>query len=118
MVSGVASELLTWLASLPSRDRDVALEERLGIADTGLGASPADPLTPGEDLIGYHPSGVAAILCALAEAPVTRDDVLVDLGSGLGKVVLLTALLTGATARGVELQPALVGRARLAAARL
>jgi SAM-dependent methyltransferase len=53
----------------------------------------------------------------LIEVPVVADDVVVDLGAGLGKVVLLARLLTGATAHGIELQPALVHRARQAAAR-
>jgi hypothetical protein len=42
----------------------------------------------------------------------------VDLGSGLGTVVLLAHLVTGARARGVEIQPKLVARARDAAIRL
>jgi SAM-dependent methyltransferase len=41
---------------------------------------------------------------------------LVDLGSGLGKVVLLAALLTGAEAVGVELDPRLVAHATEVAA--
>jgi SAM-dependent methyltransferase len=53
----------------------------------------------------------------LIEVPVVADDVVVDLGAGLGKVVLLARLLTGATAHGIELQPSLVHRAREAAAR-
>ena len=53
----------------------------------------------------------------LVEVPVVADDVVVDLGAGLGKVPMLTRLLTGATARGIELQPALVARAREAARR-
>jgi SAM-dependent methyltransferase len=110
-----ASELLAWLASIPPRQRDGALEERLGIASA---ADADDTRPPGEHFLGYHPSGVAPIVHALVEAPVTSADVLVDLGSGLGKVVLLAALLTGAKARGVELQPHLVERARQAAARL
>jgi SAM-dependent methyltransferase len=106
-------ELLRWLATVPPSERDRVLEERLGIvADSGSAAP------PGDELIGYHPSGVAPIVRALAEVPVTEHDVFVDLGAGLGKVVLLAALLTGATARGIEIQPALVGRAREAAARL
>jgi SAM-dependent methyltransferase len=54
----------------------------------------------------------------LVEAPVRPEDVLFDLGAGLGKVLLVARLLTGATVCGVELQPALVERARAAAARL
>jgi SAM-dependent methyltransferase len=107
-----AAALLAWLTSLPPSERDAALEEHLGIAAR---APPSTP--PGEDLIGYHASGVAPVVRMLMEVPVVADDVVVDLGAGLGKVTLLTRLLTGATARGVELQPALVDRAREAAAR-
>jgi SAM-dependent methyltransferase len=101
--------LLGWLASFPPSERDARVEEHLGIR----AAPPAEP--PGADLVGYHAAGVASIVRMLIEVPVRADDVVLDLGSGLGKVVLLTHLLTGARARGVELQPALVSRARNAA---
>src|SRR3954471_6404616 len=100
----LGADLLSWLSSLPSEARDAAIEAHLGI-DTAVSPAP-----PGDDLIGYHPSGVAAIVRALIEVPVSADDIVVDLGSGLGKVALLTRLLTGATARGIEIQPALVER--------
>jgi SAM-dependent methyltransferase len=107
------SALLEWLASLPPDARDAALEAHLGVA------FPAPlPAPPGDHLIGYHASGVAAIVRALIEVPVAPGDVVVDLGAGLGKVVLLARLLTGAIARGIEIQPALVERARGAASRL
>jgi hypothetical protein len=104
-------DLLAWLASLSPSERDAAIEEHLGIARAEW-ASP-----PGDHLIGYHASGVAPIVRMLIEVPVEADDVVVDLGAGLGKVVMLTRLLTGATARGIELQPALARRAREAAVR-
>jgi hypothetical protein len=106
------AELLAWLSSFPPRDRDGAIEEYLGIAAPEPSSS-----SPGDHLVGYHPSGVAAIVRALVEVPVVAEDVVVDVGAGLGKVVLLSRLLTGATARGIELQSALVDRAREAAAR-
>lgn len=105
------ADLLAWLASLPPSRRDAAIEEHFGIAE-----HPSDS-PPGEHLIGYHASGVAPIVRTLLEIPVVADDVVVDLGAGLGKVVLLARLLTGASARGIELQPALVSRARDAAVR-
>jgi SAM-dependent methyltransferase len=108
-------ELLAWLASLPPDARDEALDARLGTAPP-LPAFTRAP--PGEHLIGYYASAVAPIVRALLDVPVVRDDVVVDLGAGLGKVVFLAQLLTGAAARGVELQPALVQRASEAAARL
>jgi SAM-dependent methyltransferase len=106
-----AAALLAWLASLPPSERDAAVDEHLGLGSPLPRSSP-----PGDDLIGYHASGVAPIVRMLLEVPVVTDDVLVDLGAGLGKVVVLARLLTGATARGIELQPALVERAREAAA--
>ncbi|HEY2512398.1 MAG TPA: hypothetical protein VGI39_16135 [Polyangiaceae bacterium] len=111
-MSSVAEEWIRWIAGLAPRERDAAVEERLGIA------VPTPDAAPGEHLIGYHPSGVAPIVRALAAVPVRREDVLVDLGSGLGKVVLLAALLTGVRAQGVELQPELARSARAAAGRL
>jgi SAM-dependent methyltransferase len=108
-----AAELLAWLASFPPAARDAAIEEHLGIATPARCSSP-----PGHHLIGYHASGLAPIVHALIAIPVMPEDVVIDLGAGLGKVVLLTRLLTGARARGIELQATLVGRARAAAARL
>ena len=107
------AHLLDWLASLPPNERDTAVEEYLQISGPLPSSAP-----PGEHLIGYHASGVAAIVRALVGVPVTSDDVVIDLGAGLGKVVMLAHLLTGATARGIEIQPALVDRANAAASRL
>jgi SAM-dependent methyltransferase len=104
-------DLLAWLAALPPAERDAALEEHLGIA------RPPAPVVPGEHLIGYHASGVAPIVRTLIEVPVVADDVVIDLGAGLGKVILLARLLTGAAARGIELQADLVRAGREAARR-
>jgi hypothetical protein len=113
-INGVrGNDLLEWLAQLPAAARDDALERHLGIAE----ATPQSG-SPGPDLIGYHASGVAAVVRALIEVPVHSEDTLIDLGAGLGKVVLLAHLLTGARAHGVELQPELVARSRSAAQRL
>jgi SAM-dependent methyltransferase len=107
-----AAGLLAWLASLPPAERDAAIEARLGIA------APATPsIAPGDHLIGYHASGIAPIVRMLIEVPVTVEDVVVDLGAGLGKVLLLTRILTGATTAGIEVQAALVERGRQAAER-
>ncbi len=108
----LGTDLLAWLSRLPPEARDAAVEAYFGI-EGGAASSP-----PGDHLIGYHASGIAPIVRALMEVPIVPEDVVVDLGAGLGKVVLLTRLLTGATVRGLELQPALVERARAAAARL
>jgi SAM-dependent methyltransferase len=108
------SEMLTWLASLPPHARDAAAEDYLGIG----GVPAPSSSSPGDHLVGYHASGVASVVRALVEVPVDAGDVVIDLGAGLGKVVFLAHLLTTATARGIEIQPALVKRARAAAAAL
>jgi hypothetical protein len=108
--------LLEWLASIPPHSRDAAIEEHLTLDAPGAPAFAACP--PGEHLLGYNPAGIAPIVRTLLEVPLTEQDTLVDLGSGLGKVVLLARMLTGASSRGIEVQPALVEEARAAAARL
>jgi hypothetical protein len=107
------ADLLAWLSSIEPRARDEAIEAHLGIDGARIGEAP-----PGDHLIGYQASGVAPIVHALAETGVDARDVVIDLGAGLGKVVLLTRLLTEASARGIELQADLVVRAKAAAARL
>ena len=92
------ADLLAWLSALPPDARDAAVEAHLGIA-----ASPPEHANPpGEHLIGYHASGVAPILQAFAEVPVTSNDVVVDLGSGLGKVVPTVSRRVSHSAYGLE----------------
>lgn len=104
--------MLSAIAALPPGERDAALEEQLGIA------GPVPSTAPGPERIGYLPGSVASIVRSLIEVPVVADDVVIDIGSGLGKVVMVARMLTGAAARGVELQRGLVERSRQAAERL
>ncbi len=99
-------QLLTELVSLPPSRRDAEVERLLGVATPG-----GDDAPPGAELIGYHASGLAPVLRALREAPVTSADVFIDLGSGLGKVALLARLISGARVLGIETQRALLDRA-------
>jgi hypothetical protein len=69
------------------------------------------PQTP--EMVAYQPAPGRVILSLLAE--VRDDDVVYDLGSGLGRVVLCVALLTAARARGVEFQPSFCAYATRAA---
>jgi hypothetical protein len=107
-------ELLAWLAEHPPDARDVALERLLGIE------KPAETLgaPPGAERMPYMPSAIAPVVRAALDVPITASDVFVDLGAGLGKAVMAVHLLTGARARGVELQPALVAEAGERAAEL
>jgi SAM-dependent methyltransferase len=104
--------LLQRLLSVPLCDRDVWVDQLLGIEEP----PPDIPDLP-RGAVPYLPCGVEEILAMVLEAPVRPDDELVDLGSGLGRVVILAHLLSGARASGVELQEPLVrgARARCAA---
>lgn len=96
---------MDWLAALPPRDRDLAFEERFAI-----GTAPGTP--PGEEMIGYVPSGVAPVVRAVLDAPITSADTVLILGAGLGKAMVLIEALSGAKVRGVEIQPDLAERCR------
>lgn len=74
------------------------------------------PLAP--EMVFYQPTPMRHVLDLLARAALGPDDLLVDLGSGLGQVPMLATICTGARALGVEWQPAYVACARRAARRL
>jgi SAM-dependent methyltransferase len=97
---------VAWLQGMPPGERDAAVERLLGIEE----APPQEAL--GDGRMGYMPAGIAAVMRTVLDAPIGPGDVLVDLGAGLGKVAMAVHLLTGARARGIEVQPALVARAR------
>ena len=67
------------------------------------------------EMVAYQPTPARAIIQAIERAPIRSEDVLCDLGSGLGWVVILAALITGARCRGIELEPAYVDVARRSA---
>jgi SAM-dependent methyltransferase len=99
--------LLELLLSVPFFDRDAWIDELLGIEQP-----PPDAPDLPRGSVPYLPSGVEEILTTVLEVPVQPDDDFVDLGSGLGRVVLLAHLLSGARACGVEIQEHLVRSAR------
>ena len=106
-------ELLRWLAAHPPAERELALELLLDIA---FPPAEAEALPPSPERSDYIPSGVAPLVRMVHEVPLAPDDVFLDLGSGLGKATMLVHLLSGATARGFEIQPALVALANERAA--
>jgi hypothetical protein len=89
--------------SIPFLERDAWIDELLEIE-----APPPDMPDLPRESVPYLPCGVAEILAMVEEAPVGPDDELVDLGAGLGRAVILAHLLSGARARGVEIQEPLV----------
>lgn len=104
--------LLDAIAAVPAGGREAFVDELLGIEEL-----PADVALP-RGAVPYLPCGVDDIVTAVRELPLCADDVLVDLGSGLGRVAILAHLLTGARAHGIEIQGHLVDRARARVAAL
>ena len=70
------------------------------------------------EMTAYQPTPVRHILDLIATCRFGSDDVLVDLGSGLGHVPLLVSILTGIRTLGVEIQPDYAASAQEAAQRL
>ncbi|MDR3686614.1 MAG: hypothetical protein P4L93_06640, partial [Coriobacteriia bacterium] len=70
------------------------------------------------EMVRYQPTPARHIFDLLSRVSLTRHDVLVDLGSGLGHVPLLAAICTSARSVGVELQKAYVDVARRSASAL
>lgn len=105
--------LLELLLSLPIRDRDVWVDEVLGLQEP-----PPDVPDLPRGAVPYLPAGVEEIVAMVLEVPVQADDEFVDLGSGLGRAAILTHLLTRARACGVEIQEPLVRDARVCTAAL
>lgn len=87
-----------------------------GIFHEGATPRPTHPL--GNELIAFQPSPVSTILELIDRTEIGHDDVFYDLGSGLGDIALIVALLTGAAARGVEIDPVLCAYAQATSRRL
>lgn len=105
-------ELGDLLRSMSFVERDAFVDELLEIEPP----PPDGELPPGA--VPYLPCGVDELLACVRELPITPSDQVVVLGSGLGRAALLLHLLTGARVHGIEIQAALVERARAIASRL
>lgn len=98
--------LVDALRAMPYVDRDAWFDAAIGFESL----PPDAPLPRGA--VPYLPCGVDEIVAMALDVPLTAGDVLVDLGSGLGRVLILAHLVTGVQGRGIEIQPALVAAAR------
>ena len=86
----------------PLERRDHFVEELLGVA-----YPPLDEPALVDERMPYTPSGYDQITHALETTQLRAGQRFVDIGSGMGKVVLLAALLGGADAIGIEHDPIL-----------
>ena len=99
---------------VPQFERDHFVEEVLGIAYPPL----EEPTLLTSEHMPYAPSGYDEIVHAFDLTELGPRDRFLDLGSGLGKVLVLAALLTGAESAGVESDARLAELGRAAAADL
>jgi len=83
-------------------------------AAAGLAAACSHPLAEVPDVRTPYPT----VRAMLELARVTRSDVVFDLGSGDGRIVVAAAREFGARGVGVEIDPALVAQSRATARRL
>src|SRR5262249_32766969 len=100
------------LAGVASGERDRWLDLVLGID----GVPDDGPELP-RGCVPYLPCPVDSVVRAIDAAERRRDDVFIDVGSGLGRAAALACLMTGAEAIGLEIQPHLVRAAREIASR-
>src|SRR5579872_5959256 len=82
------------------------------LAFTGF-SSFAQKFGTGENLAPYVPTPQFIVERMLEAGPVTPDDVVYDLGSGDGRIVITAAQKFGARAVGVEGMPDLCRQSRL-----
>jgi hypothetical protein len=93
--------------------------DNLDIFINGLLASeplPEATLAPQPEMVFYQQTP-ARIIFQLATV-IKREDAFVDIGSGLGQVAILVNLLTGATTKGIEYEPAYCAYAKSCAEQL
>ena len=64
------------------------------------------------EMVPYQPTPVRHILHLIAASLFSKDDVFVDLGSGLGHVPLLVFMLAGVQSVGIEVEAAYVASAK------
>jgi hypothetical protein len=82
------------------------------------GDPPAEKRTPEPEMVFCQQTPARIIFELAARSGLLRNDVFYDLGSGLGRVVMLTKLLSAAKAKGVEIEPAYCDYARSCASYL
>lgn len=116
-------KLLHWLRASASADDTASPVPGLGYDhcdDLVSGVlqlrEPGEPhLQPLPEMVFYQPTPVRHILHLITATALSKDDVFVDLGSGLGHVALLLFMLAGAQSVGIEIEPAYVASARACA---
>jgi SAM-dependent methyltransferase len=91
----------------------VGFDDLDAFADSLLGIDSHDDLgeLPDPEMVHYEPTPARIVLDFVDHVPLSDSDVFFDVGSGLGRVVILVNLLTGIRARGIEINPLLAADA-------
>jgi hypothetical protein len=76
---------------------------------------PAEVVQLESEMVAYQPTPARHIFDLIRRAALTERDFLIDLGSGLGQVTLMTSICTSANCIGIELEPSYVDCARQSA---
>lgn len=96
------------LLNVPALDRDAWVDVVFGLEDRSFEDGPSLP----RGGVPYLACPVDTVRRAVDAAELTAADVVVDVGSGVGRAAMLLHLLSGAAVVGLEIQPALVEAAR------
>lgn len=110
--------LMQFAAADPVSGENMGIHTSYGAVDLlvdgifALQSAPAPSLTPTAEMVHCEETPALAILDLVDQLDVGPADRFYDLGCGLGQVTMLVHLLTGVTARGVEIEPSFVAFAR------
>lgn len=99
-------EVMAALRAVAPAARDAWVDRLLG-----LGPPPDDGPALPRGGVPYLPCPVEALLAIADHVPLGADDVVVDVGAGVGRAAALLHLLSGAEAIALEIQPELVRHA-------
>ncbi|HTD40829.1 MAG TPA: hypothetical protein VK671_09430 [Mucilaginibacter sp.] len=92
---------------------DVFINKLLSVEAVPNATIAAEP-----EMVFYQKTPARIILKMTDLAQLSKNDVFFDLGSGLGQVAMLVNLISGATARGIEYEPAYCDYAKACASQL
>jgi hypothetical protein len=104
-----------------SRHQDEIGYDSLDVFINGLlliQAVPLETKAREPEMVSYQQTPARIIFELVEKAQLTGEDVFYDVGSGLGQVPILVNLLSGATAKGIEFEPAYCDYASVCAADL
>jgi hypothetical protein len=106
-------------------DNEAATNERgYDVLDSFVNGLFSDRPLPAEtkalmpDMVSFHKTPARVVIELIKLAGMDSDDFFFDIGSGLGQVVLLVNLFTGAQATGIEYEPAYCAYACAIASRM